>query len=57
MVRVLRAYPVYAIFCLLELGNVSRIIESVRIAKAKGARLRTGPELEITGETALFKDM
>jgi NAD+ synthase (glutamine-hydrolysing) len=45
-------------------GNVARIIESVRVAKAKGARLRTGPELEITGygcydhfhepDTALF---
>lgn len=30
-------------------GNVERIIESIRIAKAAGARLRMGPELEITG--------
>ncbi|EGC49936.1 glutamine-dependent NAD(+) synthetase [Histoplasma capsulatum var. duboisii H88] len=30
-------------------GNTSRIIESIRIAKAAGARLRVGPELEITG--------
>lgn len=29
-------------------GNAERIIESIRIAKAKGARFRTGPELEIT---------
>lgn len=30
-------------------GNTRRIIESIRIAKERGARLRTGPELEITG--------
>ncbi|KAJ4371337.1 hypothetical protein N0V83_004554 [Neocucurbitaria cava] len=30
-------------------GNRDRILESIRIAKAKGATLRTGPELEITG--------
>ncbi|PHH87654.1 hypothetical protein CDD83_8588 [Cordyceps sp. RAO-2017] len=30
-------------------GNLERILESVRIAKAQGARLRTGPELEIPG--------
>lgn len=30
-------------------GNRDRIIESIRIAKKKGARLRVGPELEITG--------
>jgi hypothetical protein len=29
-------------------GNADRIIESIRIAKAKGASFRTGPELEIT---------
>jgi predicted amidohydrolase len=29
-------------------GNAERIIESIRIAKARGARFRTGPELEIT---------
>ncbi|KAH6693982.1 carbon-nitrogen hydrolase [Plectosphaerella plurivora] len=30
-------------------GNVARIIESIQKAKAAGARLRVGPELEITG--------
>ncbi|CAO2655649.1 Nn.00g044520.m01.CDS01 [Neocucurbitaria sp. VM-36] len=30
-------------------GNRDRILESIRIAKEKGATLRTGPELEITG--------
>ncbi|PGH02600.1 hypothetical protein AJ79_07604 [Helicocarpus griseus UAMH5409] len=30
-------------------GNTNRIIESIRIAKAAGAKLRVGPELEITG--------
>lgn len=30
-------------------GNTERIIESCRIAKEKGATLRCGPELEITG--------
>ncbi|CAG8958342.1 hypothetical protein HYFRA_00011019 [Hymenoscyphus fraxineus] len=30
-------------------GNQARIIESIRQAKAKGASLRIGPELEITG--------
>lgn len=29
-------------------GNAERIIESIRIAKARGATFRTGPELEIT---------
>ncbi|KUI57806.1 Glutamine-dependent NAD(+) synthetase [Cytospora mali] len=31
------------------LGNRDRILESIRIAKQKGATLRTGPELEIPG--------
>ena len=31
-------------------GNQERIIESIRQAKAAGASLRVGPELEITGE-------
>jgi len=31
-------------------GNQKRIIESIRQAKAAGASLRVGPELEITGE-------
>ena len=30
-------------------GNTQRIIESIRRAKAAGAKLRLGPELEITG--------
>ena len=30
-------------------GNRDRIIESIRQAKAKGAALRVGPELEVTG--------
>jgi len=29
-------------------GNAERIIESIRIAKSRGAFFRTGPELEIT---------
>lgn len=31
-------------------GNAERIIESIRKAKAAGATLRVGPELEITGK-------
>lgn len=30
-------------------GNMARIIESIRIAKARGARYRLGPELEVPG--------
>lgn len=30
-------------------GNRKRIVESIKIAKERGARFRTGPELEITG--------
>lgn len=30
-------------------GNKGRIIQSIIIAKQKGATLRVGPELEITG--------
>ena len=30
-------------------GNCERIIESIELAKAAGARYRLGPELEITG--------
>jgi NAD+ synthase (glutamine-hydrolysing) len=29
-------------------GNLERILESIRVAKEKGATLRVGPELEIT---------
>lgn len=28
-------------------GNLERILESIRVAKQKGAKLRAGPELEI----------
>ncbi|KAK5662971.1 hypothetical protein OQA88_6383 [Cercophora sp. LCS_1] len=34
-------------------GNLERIIESIRLAKKAGARLRVGPELEISGYSAL----
>lgn len=30
-------------------GNMERIIESIAIAKARGAAVRVGPELEIPG--------
>jgi NAD+ synthase (glutamine-hydrolysing) len=30
-------------------GNRDRILESIKLAKDKGARLRTGPELEVPG--------
>ncbi|GJE90327.1 glutamine-dependent NAD(+) synthetase [Phanerochaete sordida] len=30
-------------------GNLERILESIRIAKERGATMRVGPELEITG--------
>lgn len=30
-------------------GNTERIIKSIHLAKEAGARLRVGPELEITG--------
>ena len=30
-------------------GNLARIISSIQIAKAQGARYRLGPELEISG--------
>lgn len=30
-------------------GNRDRILESIRMAKAAGALIRTGPELEIPG--------
>lgn len=30
-------------------GNYERILESIKVAKEKGAKLRTGPELEIPG--------
>ncbi|GAA99384.1 uncharacterized protein L969DRAFT_93843 [Mixia osmundae IAM 14324] len=30
-------------------GNLERILESIRLAKERGAKLRVGPELEITG--------
>lgn len=30
-------------------GNRDRILESIKLAKGKGAKLRTGPELEVPG--------
>jgi len=36
-------------FCLDFEGNTARIVESIRQAKAKGAKIRVGPELEICG--------
>ncbi|KAI9315128.1 hypothetical protein BX666DRAFT_359234 [Dichotomocladium elegans] len=30
-------------------GNLERILESIRIAKQRGAKLRVGPELEVSG--------
>ena len=30
-------------------GNKDRIVESIRIAKSRGAKLRVGPELEVSG--------
>lgn len=37
-------------------GNAERIIESIRIARKRGATFRTGPELEITYLTLHFCD-
>ncbi|KAK2033124.1 hypothetical protein LX32DRAFT_581448, partial [Colletotrichum zoysiae] len=34
-------------------GNRNRILKSIRITKAQGATLRTGPELEIPGYSCL----
>ena len=36
-------------------GNAERIIESIRQAKAAGATLRVGPELEITGISLFWR--
>jgi NAD+ synthase (glutamine-hydrolysing) len=33
-------------------GNRDRILESIKLAKDKGAKLRTGPELEVPGYAA-----
>ena len=35
------------------LGNRNRILESIRIAKKKGATLKTEPKLEIQGYSCL----
>jgi predicted amidohydrolase len=32
-------------------GNRDRILESIKVAKSRGATIRTGPELEIPGTT------
>lgn len=34
-------------------GNTARIIESIKLAKQAGAKLRVGPELEIPGYDCL----
>lgn len=34
-------------------GNTARILDSIKRSKAAGARLRVGPELEITGSDCL----
>ena len=34
-------------------NNTARIIESIKIAKKLGAKIRVGPELEITGYDCL----
>lgn len=36
-------------FCLDFENNTARIVESIKQAKEKGAKVRVGPELEITG--------
>lgn len=35
--------------CVVIQGNMERIIESIVVAKARGAAVRVGPELEIPG--------
>ena len=35
--------------CVIIQGNMERIIESIVVAKARGAAVRVGPELEIPG--------
>ena len=37
-------------------GNLKRILESIRIAKARGAKLRVGPELEVRLVLFLFRN-
>jgi NAD+ synthase (glutamine-hydrolysing) len=32
-------------------GNRDRILESIKVAKSRGATIRTGPELEVPGTT------
>lgn len=34
-------------------GNTARVVESIKLAKQAGARLRVGPELEIPGYDCL----
>jgi len=33
---------------MMLLGNLERILKSIKIAKERGCKLRIGPELEIT---------
>ena len=41
-------FAVDALADFYDAGNLERILESIRIAKERGAMLRVGPELEIT---------
>lgn len=41
-------YTIFAGAHNCDQGNMTRILESIRIAKARGATMRVGPELEIT---------
>lgn len=46
--RVHRGPKTEALRSLIVPGNLERILESIRIAEDRGAKLRIGPELEIT---------
>lgn len=41
----------------LDFLGTDRILESIRIAKQRGATLRTGPELEIPGYSCLDRHL
>lgn len=36
-------------------GNRDRILESIKVAKSRGATIRTGPELEVPGTTCRLR--
>jgi predicted amidohydrolase len=38
-------------------GNRDRILESIKVAKSRGATIRTGPELEVPGTTCSLKHL